>query len=197
MAAMTDILRRPLLRRAAREQRKSLLAIGVLLLLNVGVYLAVIRPLTGRVSSVTERTQLAEGELASARLAQSRASAALNGKSQASQKLDMFYHQVLPANLPAARRLFYPRLEQMARQAGLEATSSTVDLLTERDRQLTQFAIQMELTGRYAAVRDFIHRLERATEFIVIDRVTLQENPSEGALSLKLELSTFYRGSAQ
>jgi len=194
---VNDVLRRPLLRRAAREHRKALIAIGVLLLLNAGVYLAVIRPLTGRVSGVTERTQIAEGELAAARLVQSRASAALSGKSRASRELDVFYHEVLPASLPAAQRLFYPRLDVMARQAGLEATSLNQDLLTERDRLLTQLTIQMELTGRYAAVRDFIHRLERATEFVVIDRVTLQENPAEGALALKLELSTFFRGSAQ
>ena len=193
---MNDVLRRPLLRRAALEHRTALIAIGALLLLNAGVYLAVIRPLAGRVSSVTERTQIAEGELAAARLVQSRAAAALSGKSRASRELDVFYHEVLPANLPAAQRLFYPRLDLMARQAGLQSTSANFDLLKERDRQLTQLTTQMELTGRYAAVRDFIHRLERSTEFVVIDGVTLQENPAEGTLALKLELSTFFRGSA-
>ena len=88
-------------------------------------------------------------------------------------------------------------LEQTAREVGLEATSSSVDVMSERDRQLTQFSIQMELAGNYGAVREFIHRLERAPKFVVIDRVTLQENPAEGGLALKLELSTFYRGRAQ
>src|SRR5690349_16494383 len=99
------MLSRPLLRRAAREQRTALVAIGVLLLLNVGVYLAVIRPSSQRVSSVAERTQIAEGELAAARLAQMRAKAALTGKSDASRKLESFYHEVLPADFPAARNL--------------------------------------------------------------------------------------------
>jgi len=194
---VSDMRRRSLLRRAADDHRKALLAIGALLLLNLGVYLAVIRPLAGRVSNVTERTQAAEGELAAARLAQSRASAALTGKSRASSQLDAFYGEVLPANLPAARRLIYPRLDVMARQAGLDATSSNYDLLTERDRQLTKLTIQMDLTGRYAAIRDFIHRLERATEFVVIDDVTLQESAAEDELSLQMELSTFFRGSAE
>ena len=44
---------------------------------------------------------------------------------------------------------------------------------------------------------NFIHRLERANEFIVIDRVTLEESPGEAGLSLKVELSTLYRGTAQ
>jgi hypothetical protein len=191
------MLSRPLLRRAALEQRTALVAIGVLLLLNVGLYLAVIRPLSQRVSSVAERTQTAEGELATARLAQTRAKAALTGKSDASRKLEAFYHDVLPADFPAARNLFFPWLDQTARQTGLESSSSSVDVLSERDRRLTQFSIQMELTGRYAAVRNFIHRLERAKEFVVIDSVALSESTDENALSLKLKLSTFYRGSAQ
>jgi Tfp pilus assembly protein PilO len=191
------MLRGPLLRRAAREQRTWLMTIGALLLLNLVVYLAVIRPLSQRVSSVTERTQTAETELANARLAQMRAKAALTGKSEAATKLDSFYHEVLPADFSAARRLFFPWVEQVARNVGLEATSSSVDVATDRDRQLTQFSIQMQLTGSYAAIREFIHRLERAPRFVVIDRVTLQEDPAENALSLKLELSTFYKGSAQ
>ena len=194
---MSEMLSRPLLRRAAHEQRTGLVAIAVLLLLNIGVYLAVIRPSSQRVSSVAERTQIAEGELAAARLTQTRASAALTGKSDASKKLESFYHDVLPADFPAARNLFFPWLDQTARQTGLESSSSTVDVVSERDRRLTQFSIQMELTGRYAAVRNFIHRLERAKEFIVIDSVALSEDVTENMLSLKLELSTFYRGSAQ
>jgi len=194
---VSEMLSRPLLRRAAHEQRTALVAISVLLLLNVGVYLAVIRPLSQRVSSVAERTQIAEGELAAARLAQTRAKAALTGKSDASTKLESFYHDVLPADFPAARNLFFPWLDQTARQSGLESSSSSVDVLSERDRRLTQFSIQVDLTGRYAAVRDFLHRLERAKEFIVIDSVELSEGVDENVLSLKLELSTFYRGSAQ
>ena len=194
---MSELLRGPLLRRAAHEQRKWVMTIGALLVLNLVVYLAVIRPLSQRVSSVTERTQTAEGELAEARLAQMRAASALTGKSDASKKLDTFYNDVLPANFSAARDLFFPWVEQTAREVGLEATSSSVDVMSERDRQLTQFSIQMELAGNYGAVREFIHRLERAPKFVVIDRVTLQENPAEGGLALKLELSTFYRGRAQ
>lgn len=197
MTAVSDILRRPLVRRAAREQRAWLTVIGVLLLLNLGVYLAVIRPLSGRVSSVTERTQLAETELANARLAQRQAAAALTGKSEAARELDVFYRRVLPTDLPAARHLFWPRLAAMAGQSGLEWRSDSVDVVTKRDSQLTQVAVETELTGPYAAVRNFIHRLERAPEFVVIDRVTLEESPGEQELSLKVELSTLYRGTAQ
>ena len=194
---MSDLLRRPLVRRAAREQRAWLVVIGALLLLNVVVYLAVIRPLSGRVSNVTERTQKAETELAQAKLAQSRAAAALTGKSEAARELDVFYRQVLPTSMPAARHLFWPRLATMARQSGLQWSSDNAELVGERGSQLTQVTVESELTGRYAAVRTFLHRLERATEFIIIDRVSLEESAAEDILSLKVQMSTLYRGTAQ
>ena len=143
------------------------------------------------------RSSASETELANARLAQTRATAALTGKSEAARELDVFYRQVLPTDLPAARHLFWPRLSAMAEQSGLEWRSDNVEVITKRDSQLTQVGVETELTGRYAAVRNFIHRLERANEFIVIDRVTLEESPGEEGLSLKVELSTLYRGTAQ
>jgi hypothetical protein len=184
-----------LIRRALHEQRPLVLATGALLLLNAVVYAAVIYPLSSRVNSVTERTQLAETELANARLARTRAESALTGKSQASRKLEVFYREVLPAGLPEARQMMHPRLEQIARAAGLEARSSNWELETERGRLLTQVVIDMDLAGGYREVRDFIHRLERAPEFLVIDRIALQESDvDDEALALKLKISTFYRG---
>ena len=128
------------------------MAIGVLLVLNAGVYAAVIRPLVGRVSNVTERTQIAEGELAAARLAQSRASSRAHREVAGVARAG----RVLPRRccrpiLPSAAPAVFPRLVQMARQADLEATSSTPRTPSEeRNHQLTQLTIQMELTGRYA-----------------------------------------------
>ena len=195
---MSDARYARLVRRALHEQRPLVLAIGGLLLLNVVVYGAVIFPLSNRVNSVTERTQQAEIELANARLARTRAEGALTGKSQAARELEVFYRDVRPASLPAARRLVHLRLLQIARDAGLDARSYDAEQVTERDRLLTQLAIDMDLSGGYGQVRDFIRRLEGADEFLVIDRVGLQEQEFDNEeLALKLELSTFYRGGGQ
>ncbi len=43
-------------------------------------------------------------------------------------------------------------------------------------------------------MRNFIHQLETAPEFVVIDNVLLAEGADgNGALEVKLELSTYYR----
>jgi Tfp pilus assembly protein PilO len=187
-----------LLQRAAREHRALVTLIGALVVVNLGLYAAAIYPLSRQVASVSERTQAADTELAGAQLARTQAAAALTGTSQASSDLERFYRDVLPPDLTAARRIVYLRLEQIARQAGLQAQSSNTELVTEREQVLTRLRIQMALTGNYRAVRDFIHRLERASEFLVIQGVALQESDDESApLALQLQLATYYKWSAQ
>jgi hypothetical protein len=187
-------VRGSLSRRILQEHRTLVLSIAVLLVLNVIVFAAFIYPLSRRVSSVTERTQAADRELAAARLAHLRAERALTGKSQASHELDTFYKTVLPSDMPSARRLVYPRLEQMAREADLRATGSNLEYVDEKGHTLRQLKVHMELTGSYQGVRDFIHRLERAPEFLVIERVQLRENKTDdAALTLQLDLSTYFK----
>jgi Tfp pilus assembly protein PilO len=52
------------------------------------------------------------------------------------------------------------------------------------------------LSGTYADMRAFIHQLETAPEFVVIDNVELTEGAEGGVLGLTLELSTYYRNAA-
>jgi hypothetical protein len=51
----------------------------------------------------------------------------------------------------------------------------------------------MDLAGSYANMRSFIHQLEIAPEFVVIDNVALTEGADEGTLVVNLELSTYYQ----
>jgi hypothetical protein len=184
--------------RVTRENRHLLIPIMLLVVLNAVLYGAYIVPLSQRVGNVTERTQTAKNELAAAAFANKRVASALNGKSQASQQLDRFYHSVLPATLVDARRMVYPRLELLARDAHLRPADTTFEEVKERDRTLRELRIHMTLTGNYASVRDFIHRLERSPEFLVIDRVVLKENSvADSPLSLQVDLSTYFKEQAQ
>ena len=42
-------------------------------------------------------------------------------------------------------------------------------------------------------MRSFIHAIETAPEFVVIDNISLAEGSNEGSLRLALELSTYFR----
>ena len=182
------------LRRILREHRGIVIPIVVALLANLLMYAAVVYPLEQRVGSVSERTQEAESELLAARRLHSQAAGTLTGKTRASEELERFYSEILPADHASARRLAHPRLDQLARQASLRPSGISTEVTRESDDTLTRFGVEMTLTGSYAGIRRFIHQLEQATEFVVIDRVTLREDLSaDGVLSVQLQLATYFR----
>jgi len=55
----------------------------------------------------------------------------------------------------------------------------------------------MELGGDYGDIRDFVHEIESAPEFVVIDNISLAEQgDGSGTLRLSIELSTYFRNTA-
>jgi hypothetical protein len=54
----------------------------------------------------------------------------------------------------------------------------------------------MVLTGTYSDVRAFIHQLETAPEFVVVDNIELGQGADGGPLGVTLHLSTYYRETA-
>jgi len=51
----------------------------------------------------------------------------------------------------------------------------------------------MVLSGEWESIRQFIYDVESASEFVIIDDVTLSQNDPGKPLTLTLELSTYYR----
>jgi Tfp pilus assembly protein PilO len=197
---MTDRLhQRSMATRVFAEHRGIVIPLVALLAVNVLVYAFFIYPLSQRVSTVAERTQAAESELAAARVERAQASGTLTGKARAAEALQTFYTRVLPVSLASAQRLVYPRLELIAREVDLQHVRTTVKLQTDRDLILTRLEIQMSLTGSYRDIRRFIHELEQASEFVVIEKVTLKEETAEegDVLNVALELATYYKGAAE
>lgn len=185
-----------LVRRVMTEHRRIVVPLLVALGVNVVAYAAIVYPLSRRVANVAERDQAAEQALAEARSEHAQASGTLTGKARAATELTTFYNDVLPHDLSGARRLTYLRLSQLAREADLRLESGSYEPVTERGSTLTRLKIQLMLSGSYGDMRAFIHQLEAAPEFVVIDNVELAEGADGGALGVTLELSTYYRNAA-
>jgi Tfp pilus assembly protein PilO len=182
------------LTRAAREHRRVLVPLGVAFAVNVLAYFLVTAPLARRVATVEDRNQRAAQALASARDTYGRASGTLTGRDRAVTELRTFYTDVLPADLTGARRLTHLRVAQMARQSNLRYASASFVPVEGRGSRLTQLKADVSLSGRYADVRRFVHQLETAPEFVVIDNVSLSESGEEsGGLAVEMGLSTYYR----
>jgi Tfp pilus assembly protein PilO len=188
----------PLVRRILTEHRRLVYPLLIALVLNVLVYGAFVFPLAQRVANIEERDRAAELELADATRELTRARGITTGKDRAAKELETFYKDVLPPNLTGARRLTSLRLQQLAREAGLRAESTGISEESARGTETLQaLQIEMALTGNYPALRAFIHKLEVAPEFVVIDNVQLAEGADgEGALRITMALSTYYRSAS-
>lgn len=192
---MTDQLHgAALLKRALAEHRRIVIPIAVVLVLNVVFWAAGVYPLAQRVANIQQRDRQAEQQFASARREHEAARNALTGKERATVELATFYNKVLPADLAGARRLTYLRIEQLARDAGLQLRTSKYGSKAERGSRLDRYQIALELEGSYDAVRSFIYELDTAPEFVVIDDLSLaKRTPESDDLHLSMNLSTYYR----
>jgi Tfp pilus assembly protein PilO len=180
--------------RIMRERRRVLVPLAALLALNILAYLFLVYPLAQRVANVEERDRTAEQTLEAARGEHDSAEGTLTGKDRASAELATFYGEILPSNLAGARRLTYPRLEEMATSVGLEAQNYRFETVEVRDSSLTRAKVQMALTGSYEGMRMFLHQLEASPEFVVVDDVGLAEgSAAERDLALTIQLSTYFR----
>jgi Tfp pilus assembly protein PilO len=194
---MTDVLS-PLVSRVLRENRKVLTVLAGGLVVNILVYAFGVYPLSQRVANVSERNASAARSLVTARQDNGDATGALAGKDRAVTELATFYTSVLPKDLASARRLTHLRIAQMARQHGLRYARATSEPVPERNSTLTRLKTDVSLGGSYGEIRAFVHTLETAPEFVVIDNIQLAEDAEGGAsLTITLALSTFYRSTEE
>lgn len=187
-----------LLRRVVLEYRRTIILLAVLALGNILLYALFVYPLAQRVANIEQRDQAAERAMEAAKHEHDRAAGTLSGKDRAGTELSTFYQDVLPADLPGARRMTHLRLPQLARQSKLQFERSVYERSEERGSTLRRLRTQMILSGSYAAMREFVHHLDTAPEFVIIDNVKLAEDDAnDGSLVVTLDLSTYYRDTAK
>jgi Tfp pilus assembly protein PilO len=188
---------RALARRIALEHRRVLAPLVVALVVNLLVYGFIVYPMSQRVANIEQSSRAAASELAAATREYEQANGTLTAKARATTELSTFYSTVLPRGVTGARRLTTLRLYQMARQSDLDVGRQVAQEVTTGDSTLKQLKLHMDLAGTYADMRAFLHQLEIAPEFVVIDNVSLAEGADDGAtIVLNLEFSTYYQDTA-
>ena len=165
----------PLFRRILRERRSIILPLAGVAVLNVAVYLLVVYPLSLRASATEGHQTFAARQLTAAQREYEAARAMLTSKDRADAELRTFYGEVLPADLAGARRITYARLAQLARETDLSYDRRSYEPNASYDGSLQKVRITMVLEGEYRNVRRFIHALETAPEFVVIEEMSLTE----------------------
>jgi Tfp pilus assembly protein PilO len=184
---MTDV------RRIMAEHRRAVWLIAAGLILNAALLALVVLPLSRKVSGGEEQARAVSTELLSARRDRDTARATVTGKGQADVELKRFYQNVLPSGQGGAWRTLYPSVDQLARKSNLVVLNQQIEPSNQR-RDLQKLTMTLNLTGEYPSIRRFIHQLETAPEFRVLESVALaQSAESERGLNVTAQISTYYR----
>jgi Tfp pilus assembly protein PilO len=185
----------PLVRRIATDYRRVIVPIAALALVNVAGYALGVYPLALQVAGQEARATRVATELAAAEQALEQANDLLEGKRRAESALARFYGDILPADQREARRVTYLQLADMAERANLNFSRRTFAPGQDRGSSIARLDMTMSIDGAYRDMRRFIHAVETAEEFIVINQVALAQRERGAALSLTLQLATYFRAS--
>lgn len=184
-------------RRVLAEKRTLIVPVAVALLVNVALYAIVVYPLSKKVAGDEQEADSAAAALGAARRDFAAARATVAGKGQADQELRTFYSEVLPPDVSGARRITFLRIEQLAQKCNLRVERVTSLPKPQSDSNLVKFIYKASLSGEYRNIRRFIHELETAPEFLVLENVDLRQSEVENrALNVEMEIATYYRAGA-
>ena len=184
-------------RRVLREKRALIWPIAIALILNVALYAIVVYPLSKKVAGGEQAAAASTVALLSAKRDFDAAKATIAGKAQADVELQKFYGEVLPPDMSGARRITFLRIEQLATQNDLRLERETSNARPQQDSDLVKYTYTAALSGEYRNIRRFIHSLETAPEFLVLEKVELTQNESANkALNVAVQIATYYRTGA-
>lgn len=183
-----------LMSRVLREHRAWIWPLAVLLAVNVVAVVVGVVPMSRSVRSADARAFAATGDANAAAAELKAATTARDGRDTATRELRVFYREVLPGDIAAARRLLQLRMAQLARTHQITFTRSTASPETIKGSGLARLKASIELVGRYGDVRDFLYELETAADFVVVDSIVLSEGEDTSApLDFTLVVSTYYQ----
>jgi Tfp pilus assembly protein PilO len=181
-------------RRIVAEHRRAVWLIAGGLILNAVLLVLVVLPLSQKVRGGEQQAQAATAELLGARREHGVARATVSGKGQADAELKQFYQDLLPPDQSGARRMLYLSIDQLAHNSKLTVVRYSFQPDTDRQSDLRKLTMTLSLAGEYTNIRRFIHQLETAPEFRVLESVALaQEEEGDRALNVTASVATYYR----
>jgi len=186
--------RTALARRVLTEHRTWVWPLGLLIVANLLVLGLAVVPMSRSVRAAEVRARQASAEASAAAAALTAVTATRDGRDAAARELAVFYRDVLPADVSAARRLLQLRLAQLARSHSVGFARAIATPESIRGSSLARLRVQAELVGRYDDVRAFLYALETAAEFVIVDSIVLAEGDEPSApLNLTLNVSTYFQ----
>ncbi len=182
-------------RRIFHEKRALIWPLLAGVVLNLALFGLVVYPLSQKVAAGEGEATAANNALLTAKRQYNNARQTVSGKAQADEELNKFYKQVLPPDLSGARRITYLRIPQLAKETNLQLETQTANPAGVHDSALGKWTLTAVLNGEYRNIRRFLHQLETAPEFLVLERVDLKqsENDRDKGITVTIQVATYYR----
>lgn len=182
------------MRRVIAEKRTVVVLVVIGLTVDAALYALAVQPWVVKVENAHRRAAAAAANLEAARQRFEIARLAAAGKARADAELSTFHREILPRDLAGARALTFARLATLADDHGLSMERRAAAADRDEDSRLARLRVSMLLSGAYRDIRRFIHALETASEFLIIEAIVLsQGDEAEAGEVLSLDLSTYYR----
>jgi Tfp pilus assembly protein PilO len=181
--------------RVYEERRRVIVPLVILAAVSVATLFLAVWPLQRSVANTENAALEAVVGLANARRLERQARDAADSKRRADTELQTFYTDVLPRDFATATKTTTQWLQQAARDAGLEFKASHFDWDVVRDSRLSRAFSTVTLVGKYASIRRFLYAVETATEFIVVEKVSVAESTGQGNsgnLEVSLGVATYF-----
>ena len=177
------------------DRRRLAVPLVILLAANIAVTAFLVLPLRQRVAAREQEALSAMADLAAARREDAQVRSARDGALAAESDLKHFHESVLPQGFDAAVQLTGFWLTRVAGVSGVQFQRGKYDPERLEESTLERMTAKATLSGDYDGVRRFLHAVEEAPEFVIIDRIELAQpaDQTEDRLELLLDVSTYYR----
>jgi len=182
------------LRRVLAEKRGLIYPLVAAVLLNAALFIAVVYPLSLKVANGARDAQAAANGRKAAQGEYDAARATVTGKAAADGELKKFYSAVLPPDLSAARRIVYAKMDKLASAASVTPARRDLEETQARGSDLGKLTATVVLVGEYRNIRRFIHDLETAPDFMILENVALsQGSDRDRGLTVIVKVATYFR----
>ncbi len=177
-------------RRSLRQNGRLLIA--ALILLDVGAYFGVVRPLRDRALATYQRYNRLRRSLVRQREKVQQLATMAKRLDEAGLQLEDFYRDNFYTRGDTFSRLSN-LLRRTAAGAGVELDEINYQVGESEENSVQYISVRTATVADWAALMRFLHRLERAQALILIDDVSIGPSTFPGLLRLQVNLKAYLR----
>ncbi len=175
-------------------RKRLLIALAAVVGLNLAAYLAFTLPRSLQQRNLGTRLKIAREEVERERERQRSLKARFDLVTANTRDATEFYQRRIGARgtslVPVLREV-----EGLARARGLHVGSQAFSYETVKGVPLDHFEVQMPVGGTYRQLVEFVDALERSSQFITLDQISVRGKEG-GEAQLQMVLSCYFRSSA-